>query len=331
MTRCRVRGTCICLAGALIWSAAIGTAQTQTDLAGTWGSNIGLTYTITQSGTQYGWQDQAGVRGTITFTATGLTTTWTDASGVHTAEGVIAAKDAQGRPTRITWSNGVVFERAATASGMATLTHVIPVAPSSIPTTSNPPAPPPQPPSAPPTPCQPPPVPFSLPASGSELPPQGLVLALRMSTITGNLPGGAVRIYGADFSSISGTPKAAGGSALSGASPSIAPLAIRKNFDFSSPALMHAHFKGTVLPDASVLVIDPGAARVLAEWHFDSVSVVSHRASLESASGPSVSAHVEQIALQFERFKFRVYAYDEKTGFARCVEIGYDLKQTSIW
>lgn len=93
-------------------------AQQPPDLAGTWQSSIGLTYTIRQSGTQCTWQNQ-GVTGTITFTPTGLTTTWSDAGGVHSAIGTISERDAAGRPTRINWNNGVVFMRSSASAGPA--------------------------------------------------------------------------------------------------------------------------------------------------------------------------------------------------------------------
>jgi len=92
------------------------------DLTGTWGSNIGLTYTITQSGTQYTWTDNNGAMGTITPAASGLTTNWTDGGGAHSASGVITESDAAGRPTKIAWSNSVVFQRAS--FGGAALTPI---------------------------------------------------------------------------------------------------------------------------------------------------------------------------------------------------------------
>jgi len=88
-------------------------AEALPDLAGTWGSNIGLTYTITQSGTQCTWTDNNGATGTITLAASGLTTNWTDGGGPHSATGVITESDATGRPTKIAWSSGVVFQRAS--------------------------------------------------------------------------------------------------------------------------------------------------------------------------------------------------------------------------
>jgi type VI protein secretion system component Hcp len=86
----------------------------QDDLSGAWGSNIGLSYAITQNGNQVAWTDSAGVKGTIVSTATGLSTTWSDAGGQHSATGTIVERDNAGRPAKIAWSNGVVFQRAAT-------------------------------------------------------------------------------------------------------------------------------------------------------------------------------------------------------------------------
>jgi hypothetical protein len=95
-------------------------AATRPDLAGTWGSNIGLTYTITPSGTQCTWTDNNGVTGIITLAASGLTTNWTDAGGPHSATGVITESDATGRPRTIGWSNGVVFQRASVTEAALT-------------------------------------------------------------------------------------------------------------------------------------------------------------------------------------------------------------------
>jgi len=95
-------------------------ADTRPDLAGTWGSNIGLTYTITQSGTQCTWTDTNGVTGAITLTASGLTTNWTDAGGPQSATGIITESDATGRPRTISWNNGVVFQRASVTEAALT-------------------------------------------------------------------------------------------------------------------------------------------------------------------------------------------------------------------
>ena len=95
----------------LTLAGLVATAQSTADLSGRWGSNIGLTYTITQSGTQWTWTDNNGVTGTITPAASGLTTNWTDATGPHSATGVITESDATGRPRKIEWNNGVVFLR----------------------------------------------------------------------------------------------------------------------------------------------------------------------------------------------------------------------------
>jgi hypothetical protein len=82
------------------------------NLAGNWGSNIGLTYNITQQGVQFNWTDSDGVEGTGTISASGdLTTSWMDAAGSHTATGDLKM-DANGQPVEITWSHGVVFKRS---------------------------------------------------------------------------------------------------------------------------------------------------------------------------------------------------------------------------
>jgi type VI protein secretion system component Hcp len=101
----------------LLLSAGLTQASAQAppdDLSGAWGSNIGLTYTITQSGSQITWTDSSGVRGTIVATPNGLSTTWSDAGGQHSATGTIVERDGAGSPAKIAWSNGVVFQRAAT-------------------------------------------------------------------------------------------------------------------------------------------------------------------------------------------------------------------------
>ncbi|MBP1607270.1 MAG: peptidase and chymotrypsin/Hap, partial [Acidobacteria bacterium] len=120
-------------------------AQPPFDLAGTWSSNVGVTYTITQVGTQIVWTDIGGVRGTITGTAAGLSTTWTDATGPHTATSLSVEKDAAGRPVRIAWSNGVVMQRAAQAAPQIVqktpAPFVVPTAPAVPPATPTGPAP----------------------------------------------------------------------------------------------------------------------------------------------------------------------------------------------
>jgi len=101
---------------ALLLSGALAPARAQApqdDFAGAWGSNFGVSYTITQSGNQISWTDSTGVVGTIVSTASGLSTTWSDATGQHSAIGTIVERDSSGRPTKVAWSNGVVFQRAA--------------------------------------------------------------------------------------------------------------------------------------------------------------------------------------------------------------------------
>jgi type VI protein secretion system component Hcp len=111
-TSSRHAGWCL----ALLLSGALAPARAQApqdDFSGAWGSNFGLTYTITQSGSQVSWKDSAGVVGTIVWTASGLSTTWSDTTGQHSATGTIVERDSGGRPTKIAWSNGVVMQRAA--------------------------------------------------------------------------------------------------------------------------------------------------------------------------------------------------------------------------
>ncbi len=80
-------------------------------IAGTWKSNIGLVYEITQSKDKFTWkvlgQNQAG-EGTITGKA--VSVTWTDTKGRGGAKGKIIL-DRQGKAVRIEWTNGVVFTR----------------------------------------------------------------------------------------------------------------------------------------------------------------------------------------------------------------------------
>lgn len=98
---------------ALLTASTAAVSQPAPDLAGMWNSNIGLTYTIVQSGTQITWTASDGVQGAVTVGPTGLSSSWSDATGPHTATGQIVEKDGAGRPSRIAWSNGVVFFRLA--------------------------------------------------------------------------------------------------------------------------------------------------------------------------------------------------------------------------
>ena len=118
------------------------------DLAGTWGSNIGLTYTITQSGTQYIWTDNNGATGIISLAASGLTANWTDGGGPHSATGVITESDAAGRPMKIAWSNDVVFQRASVREAALTPIQLPAPQTQSLQILTPPPPPPPPPPTA---------------------------------------------------------------------------------------------------------------------------------------------------------------------------------------
>lgn len=82
------------------------------DISGAWGSNVGFKYQVTQNGAQFEWTESVlNVNGTGTISGENLETNWTDQTGPHSATGVIEL-DSAGKPTKIFWSNGVIFERA---------------------------------------------------------------------------------------------------------------------------------------------------------------------------------------------------------------------------
>ncbi len=80
-------------------------------IAGTWKSNVGLVYEITQNKEKFTWKvigmNQVG-EGTITGDA--VSVTWIDPKGRGGAKGKIIL-DRDGKAVRIEWSNGVVFRR----------------------------------------------------------------------------------------------------------------------------------------------------------------------------------------------------------------------------
>ncbi len=109
-----------CLVGICVALAApLASAQQHPNLAGSWDSNVGRTYTISQQGTQFVWVEGSGATGTVTITPQGLSAAWSDAMGPQTASGTIVENDTAGRPTKIAWNNGVVFMRVASSSGIA--------------------------------------------------------------------------------------------------------------------------------------------------------------------------------------------------------------------
>ncbi len=86
-------------------------AATDVDISGSWGSNIGVDYNITQTGKSFRWVVTRGIPGE---TANGringdrVSATWSGPNSHGSASGVVKGR---GRPTRIEWSNGVVFLR----------------------------------------------------------------------------------------------------------------------------------------------------------------------------------------------------------------------------
>jgi hypothetical protein len=79
------------------------------NISGTWGSNIGTVYRITQSGNSFRW---VVVQGTQTETGNGtlasqnVSASWSGTNGSGSASGVIG-----GGGQTIEWSNGVIFMR----------------------------------------------------------------------------------------------------------------------------------------------------------------------------------------------------------------------------
>jgi len=81
-------------------------------LGGTWQSNIGLVYEITQTDGQFTWAVAGiGQTGKGTLTGDSITASWSDAGGTGSAKGKVTKVDAQGRATEIKWENGVIFFR----------------------------------------------------------------------------------------------------------------------------------------------------------------------------------------------------------------------------
>jgi hypothetical protein len=82
------------------------------NLAGDWKGFQGMTFTFTQNGSQFAWSVKAtGEKAQGSIDGDTLLVSWTNAQGSGTAKGMITAKDASGRATRIDWDNGVVFSR----------------------------------------------------------------------------------------------------------------------------------------------------------------------------------------------------------------------------
>ncbi len=90
------------------------------DISGTWASSIKRTYEIVQQGHEFTWTVQGtNQKATGMIEGEHLAAEWSGGFGSGHAEGFITEADQTGRPTKIEWSNGVIFTRAAQA-GSAT-------------------------------------------------------------------------------------------------------------------------------------------------------------------------------------------------------------------
>jgi photosystem II stability/assembly factor-like uncharacterized protein len=86
--------------------------QQAPDISGRWNSNINVVYEITQEGKSFSWLDtRSNLRGSGNIEGDNLTTIWSDQQGRHSATGRISKRDSSGRPTELSWSNGVVMFR----------------------------------------------------------------------------------------------------------------------------------------------------------------------------------------------------------------------------
>lgn len=97
-------------------SVDLDVADESVSIEGPWNSSIGYTYQIAHTGSTFTWtvtnQPQLGETGSGELTGTrNLKASWTNVNGSGSAEGSVGAVDANGRATRIDWTNGVVFTR----------------------------------------------------------------------------------------------------------------------------------------------------------------------------------------------------------------------------
>jgi hypothetical protein len=85
-------------------------------IQGTWNANNGFVYEITQSGYSFTWTlaNQPGLneRGQGSLTDAGqINATWTNVNGSGSAYSTVFSIDDQRRARRITWNNGILFDR----------------------------------------------------------------------------------------------------------------------------------------------------------------------------------------------------------------------------
>lgn len=88
--------------------------KSQVSLSGTW-TALSYVYEITQTGTTFKWkiindpayneEAKGELKGKV------IKAEWTNRNGKDSAEGEVTEVDSDGRATRITWKNGVVFSR----------------------------------------------------------------------------------------------------------------------------------------------------------------------------------------------------------------------------
>jgi len=104
-------------AAALVQNRAPPPATRATiSIDGTWLGNNGVTYYVAQSGMSFTWtlgnRPDLSESGQGSLTEAGkVNASWTNSYGTGRADGTAFGIDSTGRATRITWSNGVVFER----------------------------------------------------------------------------------------------------------------------------------------------------------------------------------------------------------------------------
>jgi hypothetical protein len=84
----------------------------QIDLSGTWNSNIGLVYQISQNENKLSYQDplmHKPVNGVIDGKI--VTVSWKEGNALKSIKGTITEVGAAGKAKRVKWQNNVVFHR----------------------------------------------------------------------------------------------------------------------------------------------------------------------------------------------------------------------------
>jgi len=98
--------------GYVVAPGAKAQGDQQVDLSGTWNSNIGLVYQISQNGNKLSYQDpmmHKPVNGTVDGKT--VTVSWTEGNAVKNLKGTITSTGNDGKAKRIEWENSVVFNR----------------------------------------------------------------------------------------------------------------------------------------------------------------------------------------------------------------------------